>query len=52
MNFKQKLLNTLNLSSFEKIESDLNKHNFILFLRGLGLGVLVGWFMNWFVKKR
>lgn len=46
MSFKQKLLNTLNLSSFEKIENDLNKHDLTLFLKGLGLGVLIGWFMK------
>lgn len=44
MNFKQKLLNTLNLSSFEKIENDLNKHDLTLFGVGIGLGVLIGWF--------
>ena len=40
MNFKQKLLNKLNLSSFEKIERDVDKHSLKVFGLGVGIGVV------------
>lgn len=61
MNFKQKLLNRqrqltlnkLNLSSFEKIEGDIDKHSLTIFGLGLGIGVvsfLLG--RKYFLNKR
>lgn len=47
MSFKQKILNKINLSSFERIEEDIDKHTLIVF--GLGVGIGVGTFL--FGKK-
>ena len=57
MNFKQKLLNKLNLSSFEKIEGDVDKHSLKVFGLGVGIGVvsfLFGrkYFLNKKLKKK
>ena len=57
MNFKQKLLNKLNLSSFEKIEEDIDKHSLKVFGLGVGIGVvsfLFGrkYFLNKKMKKK
>lgn len=46
MNFKQKLLNKINLSSFEKIEGDIDKHSLTIFGLGFGLGTLIGFFLR------
>lgn len=57
MNFKQKLLNKINLSSFEKIEGDIDKHSLTVFGVGVGIGVvsfLFGrkYFLNKKLKKK
>lgn len=57
MNFKQKLLNKINLSSFEKIERDVDKHSLTVFGMGVGIGVvsfLFGrkYFLNKKLKKK
>lgn len=57
MSFKQKLLNKINLSSFEKIERDVDKHSLIVFGVGVGIGVvsfLFGhkYFLNKKLKKK
>ena len=57
MDFKQKLLNKLNLSSFEKIEDDIDKHSLKVFGLGVGIGVvffLFGrkYFLNKKLKKK
>lgn len=57
MNFKQKLLNKINLSSFEKIEGDVDKHSLKVFGLGVGIGVvsfLFGrkYFLNKKLKKK
>ena len=57
MDFKQKLLNKLNLSSFEKIEEDIDKHSLKVFGLGVGIGVvsfLFGrkYFLNKKLKKK
>lgn len=57
MDFKQKLLNKLNLSSFEKIEEDIDKHSLTVFGVGVGIGVvsfLFGrkYFLNKKLKKK
>ena len=65
MDFKQKLLNRqrqltlnkLNLSSFEKIERDVDKHSLTVFGVGVGIGVvsfLFGrkYFLNKKLKKK
>lgn len=53
MSFKQKLLNKINLSSFERIEGDIDKHTLIIF--GLGVGIGVGTFLfgkKYLLKKK
>lgn len=52
MIFKQKLLNKLNLSSFEKIERDVDKHSLAVFGLGFGLGSLISWILNCAFKKK
>lgn len=53
MNFKQKLLNKLNLSSFEKIESDVDKHSLKVFGLGVGIGVVSFLFgRKYFLNKK
>lgn len=57
MNFKQKLLNKINLSSFEKCERDIDKHGLTIFSVGVGIGVvsfLFGhkYFLNKKLKKK
>ena len=57
MSFKQKLLNKINLSSFEKIEEDIDKHSLKVFGLGVGIGVvsfLFGrkYFLNKKLKKK
>ena len=57
MSFKQKLLNKINLSSFEKIEEDIDKHSLTVFGVGVGIGVvsfLFGrkYFLNKKLKKK
>ena len=57
MNFKQKLLNKINLSSFEKIEGDVDKHSLAVFSVGVGIGMvsfLFGrkYFLNKKLKKK
>ena len=51
MSFKQKLLNKINLSSFEKIEEDIDKHSLKVFGLGVGIGSLIGWILNRALKK-
>ena len=51
MSFKQKLLNKINLSSFEKIEEDIDKHSLTVFGVGVGIGSLIGWILNRALKK-
>ena len=50
MNFKQKLLNKINLSSFEKIEGDIDKHS--LTVLGVGIGSLIGTFIGFLLRKK
>lgn len=61
MNFKQKLLNRqrqltlnkLNLSSFEKIEGDVDKHSLKVFGLGVGIGVVSFLFgRKYFLNKK
>lgn len=61
MNFKQKLLNRqrqltlnkLNLSSFEKIERDVDKHSLKVFGLGVGIGVVSFLFgRKYFLNKK
>lgn len=53
MNFKQKLLNKLNLSSFEKIEGDVDKHSLKVFGLGVGIGVVSFLFgRKYFLNKK
>ena len=46
MNFKQKLLNKINLSSFEKIERDVDKHSLTVFGVGVGVGTFIGFLLR------
>ena len=52
MDFKQKLLNKLNLSSFEKIEEDIDKHSLKVFGLGVGIGSLIGTFIGFLFRKK
>lgn len=53
MNFKQKLLNKINLSSFEKIEEDVDKHSLKVFGLGVGIGVVSFLFgRKYFLNKK
>ena len=60
MDFKQKLLNRqrqltlnkLNLSSFEKIERDVDKHSLKVFGLGVGVGSLIGTFIGFLLRKK
>ena len=52
MDFKQKLLNKLNLSSFEKIEEDVDKYSLKVFGLGVGLGSLIGTFIGFLLRKK
>lgn len=52
MDFKQKLLNKLNLSSFEKIERDVDKHSLTVFGVGVGIGSLIGTFIGFLLRKK
>lgn len=53
MNFKQKLLNKINLSSFEKIEGDVDKHSLKVFGLGVGIGVVSFLFgRKYFLNKK
>ena len=52
MSFKQKLLNKLNLSSFEKIERDVDKHSLKVFGLGVGSGSLIGTFIGFLLRKK
>ena len=46
MSFKQKILNKINLSSFERIEEDIDKHTLIVFGLGVGLGTFFGFLLR------